>query len=247
MVIVRKKKIVAQKDSYCMQKVSCEKQGIFFLPYNKEKDERKIQLKTKETLEIEDQLRKMCRKKRLYGCEEVTIGFYNSGHGNEICDFMTMDSKGVVKCYEIKVTLADLRSHAKKSWYGHYNYLVISPDLYKKIDDWGEEIPADIGIIVHYTSEMESVRRAKKRELSVKDEIMVKESLIRSMYYKMDKYYRIADGSLLKEAKKALKSWKTAYEKERKNYLDLYEKFAEMRRKVRQYKKGTGIDIMGNE
>ena len=55
-----------------------------------------MQLKTKETLEIEDQLRKMCRKKRLYGCEEVTIGFYNSGHGNEICDFMTMDSKGII-------------------------------------------------------------------------------------------------------------------------------------------------------
>ena len=194
--------MIVRKDSYCMQKVSCKKQGIFFLPYNKEKDERKIQLKTQETLEIEEQLRKICRKKRLYGCEEVTVGFYNSGHGNEICDFMTMDSKGIVKCYEIKVTLTDLRSHAKKSWYGHYNYLVISPDLYKKIDDWEDEIPADVGIIVHYTSEMESVRRAKKRELSAKDEIMIKESLIRSMYYKMDRYYGIADGSLLKEAKK---------------------------------------------
>ena len=141
--------MIVRKDSYCMQKVSCKKQGIFFLPYNKEKDERKIQLKTQETLEIEEQLRKICRKKRLYGCEEVTVGFYNSGHGNEICDFMTMDSKGIVKCYEIKVTLTDLRSHAKKSWYGHYNYLVISPDLYKKIDDWEDEIPADVGIIVH--------------------------------------------------------------------------------------------------
>lgn len=76
---------------------------------------------------------------------------------------------------------------------------------------------------------------------------MVKESLIRSMYYKMDKYYRIADGSLLKEAKKALKSWKTAYEREHQKYLDLYEKFAAMRRKVRRYKKEKGIDIMENE
>ena len=55
-----------------------------------------MHLKTNETLEIEEQLRKTCRKKRLYGCEEVTIGFYNSGHGNEICDFMTMDSKGII-------------------------------------------------------------------------------------------------------------------------------------------------------
>lgn len=35
-----------------MQKVSCKKQGIFFLPYNKEKDERKIQVKTKETRQL---------------------------------------------------------------------------------------------------------------------------------------------------------------------------------------------------
>ena len=36
-----------------------------------------------------------------------------------------------------------------------------------------------------------------KREFSAKDEIMIKESLIRSMYYKMDRYYGIADGSLV--------------------------------------------------
>lgn len=29
--IVRKKKMIVRKDSYCMQKVSCKKQGIFFL------------------------------------------------------------------------------------------------------------------------------------------------------------------------------------------------------------------------
>ena len=53
--------------------------------------------KRKETLEIEDKLYYMCHKKRIYGCEEVTIGFVNSGYGNEIVDFITMDSKGIWK------------------------------------------------------------------------------------------------------------------------------------------------------
>lgn len=73
--------------------------------------------KRKETLGIEAALQKDTRIKRIYGCEEITIGFYNNGHGNEIVDFMTMDSKGIIKCYEIKVTIQDFKSDAKKSWY----------------------------------------------------------------------------------------------------------------------------------
>ena len=91
--------------------------------------------KTMITKNIENALNNMCRSKRLYGCEEVTIGFPNNGHGNEIVDFMTMDSKGVLRCYEIKVSLSDLKSKAKKSWYGNYNYLVITEDLFHKIPD----------------------------------------------------------------------------------------------------------------
>ena len=58
-----------------------------------------------------------------YGCEEITIGFSNNAHGkelnndNEIVDFMTMDSKGIIRCFEIKVSLSDLKSKAKKSFY----------------------------------------------------------------------------------------------------------------------------------
>ena len=69
--------------------------------------------KRQETLDIETALQKDTRIKRIYGCEEITIGFYNNGHGNEIVDFMTMDSKGIIKCYEIKVTIQDFKSDAK--------------------------------------------------------------------------------------------------------------------------------------
>ena len=70
--------------------------------------------KTAMTLAIENALHTMCRQKRIYGCEEITIGFPNNGHGNEIVDFMTMDSHGILRCYEIKISMADLRSKAKK-------------------------------------------------------------------------------------------------------------------------------------
>ena len=99
---------------------------------------------------------------------------------------MTMDSKGIIKCYELKVTLQDLKSDAKKSWYGHYNYLVISRELYNQVLDWNAYTPKHIGIIVGES--LESKRKAKKCEVNAKTETMLKESMIRSMYWKMQKY-----------------------------------------------------------
>lgn len=142
--------------------------------------------KRKETIELENALFRQSREKRVYGCEEVTIGFYNNGHGNEVVDFITMDSKGIVKCYEIKVTLSDLKSKAKKSWYGHYNYLVVSRDLSEKVDDWSEYIPDYVGVIVG--TSLCSLFKAKRRDLSLEDEMMIKESMVRSMSHKIDKY-----------------------------------------------------------
>lgn len=147
--------------------------------------------KRQETLDIEDALRKDTKIKRIYGCEEVTIGFYNNGHGNEIADFMTMDSKGIIKCYEIKVTIQDFKSDAKKSWYGHYNYLVVGKELWSQYKDYIlENTPKHIGIIGY---SLESYRKCKKQEISQEQSEMLKESMIRSMYYKMIKYYNASD------------------------------------------------------
>jgi len=172
--------------------------------------------KRPETLMLEDTLHKDTRNGRFYGCEEVTIGFANNGHGNEIVDFMTMDSKGIIKCYELKVTLQDLKSNAKKSWYGHYNYLVTTYDLYKKVENWDEYIPGDVGIILGGKLCLESVRRAKKKEISKEDEIMLKESMIRSIYYKMIKYKDSSDPLKQKELNAKLR--KT--ERERESYRE---------------------------
>lgn len=143
-------------------------------------------MKRADTLKLEKALHKQTKNKRIYGCEEITIGFYNNGHGDEIVDFMTMDSKGVLKCYEIKATLQDLKSSAKKSFYGHYNYLVVSKDLYEQVKDFSPYIPSDIGIIVG--ENLESKKKCIKRNISKQQENMLKESIVRSMYYKYYKY-----------------------------------------------------------
>lgn len=177
--------------------------------------------KRKETLELENILHHMCQKKRLYGCEEVTIGFHNNGHGNEIVDFCTMNSKGELRCYEIKVTLADLKSNAKKSWYAHYNYLFVTLDLYNKIyEDLDTYIPKHVGVAVpnsaSWSSGIEIVRNAKKQEISEEQATMLKESMVRSMYYKMNKYKEASDIQTVSKLKSDLRK----AEKKVKQYFD---------------------------
>lgn len=201
--------------------------------------------KTKETIQIETALANETKEKRIYGCQEVTIGFYKQGLGNELVDFMTMDSNDVFRCYEIKVTLNDLRSNAKLSFYGHYNYLVVGENLYKQKDKWNIKLSNDIGIIVakkyqkyQYcysvsqepilinTVSFEIVKKPKKRNLSQKEISLLKSSLIRSMYWKMEKYKDAGNfeefAKLKSEANKNIKSFKEINKKyknlERKHY-----------------------------
>ena len=150
-------------------------------------------MKRQETLDLENALINVIKDRHrnasfgYYGCEEVTIGFSNNGRGNEIVDFMTMDSKGIIRCYEIKVTLADLKSKAKLSFYGNYNYLVVSKDLYGQVENFYEYIPKHIGVICG--EELETKIKCKRQNISIDDKIMLQESLVRSIYFKMVKYY----------------------------------------------------------
>lgn len=164
--------------------------------------------KRKETIDIENALENQTREKRIYGCSEVTIGFPAKGGGKEIVDFITMDSKGIIKCYEIKVTKADLASNAKKSWYGHFNYLIVTEELYEKINDWKQYLSEDVGLIVFgaRTRGNPFVSRisAKKRNITTEIESMLKDSMVRSMYFKMEKYKDSVSIELQKEKNKEI-------------------------------------------
>lgn len=189
--------------------------------------------KRNDTLEIEKALVQMTKDKGIYGCEEITIGFVNQGHGNEIVDFMTMNSKGIFRCYEIKVTISDLRSSAKKSWYGHYNYLVVSHELYEKIEDWTNFLPYGVGLI-KFSSELETIIKPKKQNISNDIELMLAQSMSRSMYYKMNKYYDSQSIEKIKKIKDKLNYWERQYSSESKERIDLYHKIKRFERLKRK-------------
>ncbi len=166
--------------------------------------------KTRETVELEEALEQRSRKKREYGCTEVTIGFAYENHGDEIVDYMSMDAHRVFKCYEIKVTLQDLKTDNKKSWYGDYNYLVVSESLWMRNVEWDNYIPPYVGILVG--TSLKSQRNAKKKAMVQEDRIMLEDSLLRSVYWKMDRFHETSDLSQFKDLQKQLEEAENALE-----------------------------------
>ena len=123
-----------------------------------------------------------------YGTAEVTLSQLGITNGKEIVDFMSYDTnKDTFRCYEIKVTMTDFHSKAKKSWYGNYNYLVLSEDLYseKPLSWWITQIEEGIGIIVINTSttEKQTVVKSKKKDITDDTKILLRNSLIRTLFY----------------------------------------------------------------
>lgn len=127
-----------------------------------------------------------------YGTTEVTI--QRKGQKKELVDFMSYNiRKNIFRCYEIKISMQDFCSKAAKSWYGNYNYLVISRELYQQqsLDWWKEQIPKHVGILwvntdgkYHYK---EVVKRAVFVEISQEEKELLKNNLLRTLFYKSKK------------------------------------------------------------
>ncbi len=166
--------------------------------------------KTRQTISLENSLEDRSRKKREYGCTEVTIGFAYQKHGDEIVDYMSMDAHRVFRCYEIKVTLADLKTDNRKSWYGDYNYLVVSQSLWMRNVEWDNYIPPYVGILVG--EQLDSKRNAKKKNISDEDRQMLEDSLLRSVYWKMSQYKDAQDLEQLKQLRKQLEEVQENFE-----------------------------------
>ena len=134
--------------------------------------------KTDMTKKLEEAIYLATRKTSVYGCYEVTIGI----GGSERVDYMTLDSTGVFRCYEIKVSVADFRSKAKKSFCGHFNYYVLTDELYEKV---AHEIPAEIGVYVG-----SRLMKKAKRQLPTVPVDDLQMSLIRSLARDAGKLYK---------------------------------------------------------
>lgn len=137
--------------------------------------------KTKETLMLESGIHYATKKRGVFGCFEVTIGV----RGKERVDYMTYDMKGIWRCYEIKVSVNDFRSKAKKTFCGNYNYYVLTRELYEQVKD---EIPATIGVYINKadSNSLELVKKPKRTELTIDVEIL-RYSIMRSMYRETQK------------------------------------------------------------
>jgi hypothetical protein len=91
----------------------------------------------------------------VYGCFEVSIGW----SCDERVDYMTYNTKGEFRCYEIKVSKADFRSKSKHSFVGHFGYYAMPTELYKQVQD---EIPKGIGVYVHDGRFFSCVKKPKR-------------------------------------------------------------------------------------
>lgn len=72
---------------------------------------------------------------------------------------------------------------------------------------------------------------------------ILQESLIRTLYNKMEKYRSIADGRVEAKLKKELSELQKSYTREKELELRYCEEYMRLRSYVRQYKNKTGIDI----
>lgn len=92
-------------------------------------------VKTDKTKLIEQALWRVNNVQGVFGCFEVTIGWY----GHEIVDFMTYKTNGEFRCYEIKVSKSDYKSKAKLSFVGDFNYYVMPVGLYEELKEAAEK------------------------------------------------------------------------------------------------------------
>ena len=145
-------------------------------------------------------------------CFEVTIGWF----GKERVDCLSYDTNGIWRCYEIKVSKADFHSKAKKTFCGHYNYYVLTSNLYEEIKD---EIPNHIGVYIGGSL----VKKAKKQELSV-DEQVLKDSMIRSLYRESEKILKNEEPTIVESLKRQLNYQKRLYREYYDKYWDLLRK-----------------------
>jgi hypothetical protein len=143
----------------------------------------------------------------------VTIGWY----GKERCDFITYDTKSIWKCYEIKQSVEDFHSKAAHTFCGHYNYFVMTKDVYEKVKD---EIPIHIGAYIKSGKEVCSIKKAKKQELTV-DEKILKDSFLRSIFREAEKYYNMDDEDKIASLKRQVNYQKKEKDKYYNDYFKL--------------------------
>ncbi len=141
--------------------------------------------------------------KREYGCPEVSMGIGTAKNGR--VDYLVMDSKGIFKCYEIKVTKADFRSTNINSFEGHYNYYAMPESLFEEVKG---EIPDHVGVVIpgdYPKPYLRNVKKAKRQELSDEQRLNLTQYLTRSLARDANRYYEIQNENTVPKLKKQIR------------------------------------------
>ena len=85
-------------------------------------------------------------------------------------------------CFEIKISVSDFHSKAKKSFVGTHNYYVMPEELYEKIKS---EIPNDIGVyidrgVLGKIGYLACVKKCKPKILTEEDKVLLLSNMLRS-------------------------------------------------------------------
>ncbi|WP_352416365.1 hypothetical protein [Oscillibacter ruminantium] len=165
--------------------------------------------KTPETLRLEDAIWSATKNQGTFGCFEVTIGWF----GKERVDYMTYNTKGEFRCYEIKVSVADFHSKAAITFVGDFNYYVLTRELYEKVKD---EIPKGIGVYIGGLCE----RRATRQPLKADRQVLF-ESMIRSLSREYQATRKSADRKYMERLCREAHNAERAAKMDRDRYMEL--------------------------
>ena len=144
--------------------------------------------KSEITLNLENAVRRNISKVGTFICPEVTLGF----GGSERVDILSIDTKNIVRCYEVKSSVVDFRSKAKWTFIGHYNYFVMPEDVYEKVKS---EVPSHVGVYVYGTC----VKKPKKQKVSAEMLQTVMMSMIRSLSRDAEKLYKSKNPRIIEQ------------------------------------------------
>jgi len=159
--------------------------------------------KTELTKELEKAIWNATVTQGTFGAFEVTIGWF----GRTRVDFMTMDTSGIFRFYEIKTSKTDFYSKSDHTFLGHYNYYVMPDELYNAVK---RDIPKHIG--VHNGSRC--IKKPVKQHLKGTGSDF-KGYMVRSLCRDVRKLYNAENPNLLQMLEKELQE-----EKRQKKYTE---------------------------
>lgn len=188
--------------------------------------------KTEQTIEMERAIFKATSKMGVFGCFEVTIGWY----GKERVDYLTYDTKGVWRCFEIKVSKADFHSKAHNTFIGHFNYYVMPKDLFEQVKD---EIPIHVGVYIGGTL----VKRPKRQPLAI-DEQILKNSLIRSLARDAEKLQKSENPDYTNRMNRLISNERKEKERYRELYYGKMTEIHELKAELRKHRSKVEVDAV---